>query len=99
MDNKWIEEKQEEFNREFRLLISEEIRLYVNFFLSSKLKEAGKRAVEEGIDKLRLILPLAKGYAYVHDVGSNQKYIEEAERYIAEALKSFGIGEEDNEKK
>ena len=41
------------------------------------------RALEAKVKRLRealqLILPLAKGYAAAHPVGSNQKYIEEAE--------------------
>ena len=33
-------------------------------------------------EALRLILPMAKGYAAMHDVGSNKKYIEKAERLL-----------------
>jgi hypothetical protein len=35
-------------------------------------------------DKLALILPMAKGYAAEHPVGSNQKYVELAEEVKAE---------------
>ena len=35
--------------------------------------------VERLRETLLLILPLAKGYAQAHPVGSNQKYVEEAE--------------------
>lgn len=34
-------------------------------------------------DALRLILPLAKGYAHAHPVGSNARHIQEAEAVLA----------------
>jgi len=37
------------------------------------------------VDVISLILPLAKGYAAEHRVGSNQKYVEIAEEYIKKA--------------
>ena len=37
---------------------------------------------------LQLILPLAKGYAYQHQVGSNQAYCEQAELAIAKAVQA-----------
>ena len=43
------------------------------------------------IERLRkvveLILPLAKGYAFIHDVGSNSKYVQVAEQTLAELEK------------
>ena len=33
-------------------------------------------------DALRLILPMAKGYAHAHQVGSNAAYIEDAEKAL-----------------
>lgn len=40
------------------------------------------------VELLRLILPLAKGYARGHDFGSNREYVKEAE-YFLEALDSL----------
>jgi len=34
-------------------------------------------------EALQLILPMARGYALAHPVGSNQKYVEEAEALAA----------------
>ena len=34
------------------------------------------------VEALELILPMAKGYAYTHDVGSNKKYIEIAKQAL-----------------
>ena len=39
---------------------------------------------ERMADKLSLILPMAKGYAAEHPVGSNQKYVESAEEAKAD---------------
>jgi hypothetical protein len=39
---------------------------------------------ERLVDALKLILPMAKGYAYEHNVGSNQKYVLETEQLLAE---------------
>lgn len=44
------------------------------------------RSVEpppDAINLLRLILPLAKGYAHEHPVGSNQQYVSDAEEFLA----------------
>jgi hypothetical protein len=38
----------------------------------------------KAVDLLRLILPLAKGYAATHRVGSNEKYISEVEEFLNE---------------
>jgi hypothetical protein len=38
----------------------------------------------ELLEVLKLILPMAKGYAYKNDVGSNMKYIAIAEKVIAD---------------
>lgn len=38
---------------------------------------------DEVVDSLRLILPLAKGYVANNRVGSNDKYIEQAESILA----------------
>lgn len=40
----------------------------------------------KAIEIIRLILPLAKGYAYQNQVGSNQKYIEMAEHFLDEIV-------------
>ena len=45
------------------------------------------------IDALELILPMAKGYASQHRVGSNQKYIEIAEQALGKARKGAEEGE------
>ena len=45
--------------------------------------EGGKEMLTKAIEKIELILPLAKGYAAEHRVGSNGKYIEEIEEYLA----------------
>ena len=34
------------------------------------------------LEALKLVLPMAKGYAYKNNVGSNMKYIETAEKAI-----------------
>jgi hypothetical protein len=39
-------------------------------------------------DMLRLVLPLAKGYAYEHDVGSNQRYVDEAQAALEAEMTS-----------
>jgi hypothetical protein len=44
-----------------------------------------EREREEVREALLLILPLAKGYAATHPVGSNQKYVEIAARAAAGA--------------
>ena len=36
------------------------------------------------LEALKLVLPMAKGYAYKNNVGSNMKYIETAEKAITE---------------
>lgn len=44
------------------------------------------RSVEpppDAINLLRLILPLAKGYAHEHPVGSNRQYVNDAEEFLA----------------
>jgi hypothetical protein len=38
---------------------------------------------DRATELLQLILPMAKGYAYKNDVGSNINYIREAEQYLA----------------
>lgn len=40
-------------------------------------------AEEKPSELLRLILPLAKAYVSEHNVGSNQKYIQEVEDYLS----------------
>lgn len=41
-----------------------------------------RQEIEELRDALALILPLAKGYAYVNQVGSNTAYIKQAEKLL-----------------
>lgn len=57
------------------------------FVLIDALPELIERAKaeerERGKQVVFLILPLAKGYAHQHDVGSNNRYIEIAENYLA----------------
>ena len=38
---------------------------------------------DRATELLRLVLPMAKGYAYKNNVGSNMQYIAEAEQYLA----------------
>ena len=40
---------------------------------------------DQVVDALRLILPMAKGYAAAHQVGSNQEYVDHAEIVLAKA--------------
>ena len=47
-----------------------------------------RAAAPDLLAALQLILPLAKGYAYQHQVGSNQAYCEQAELAIAKAVQS-----------
>lgn len=52
----------------------------------SELRAGRGRSVEpppDAISLLRLILPMAKGYAHEHPVGSNQRYVNDAEEFIA----------------
>jgi hypothetical protein len=39
--------------------------------------------LEKMVELLRLILPMAKGYAYKNDVGSNVAYIDAVEQFLA----------------
>lgn len=57
-------------------------RCNMNYVLD-KCRAAHEAEVNELREIIRLILPLAKGYASQNDVGSNMKYVEIAE----EALK------------
>jgi hypothetical protein len=41
---------------------------------------------DELLAALKLILPLAKGYAHQHRVGSNQAYCDQADAAIAKAV-------------
>ena len=45
-------------------------------------------ALTETADALRLILPMAKGYAHAHPVGNNQKFIEQAEAALTKEEKT-----------
>ena len=47
-----------------------------------------RAAAPDLLAALQLILPLAKGYAYQHQVGSNQAYCEQAELAIAKAVQA-----------
>lgn len=51
--------------------------------LSDFIECAKAEERERGKQVVFLILPLAKGYAHQHDVGSNNRYIEIAENYLA----------------
>ena len=54
---------------------------YRDTILSSSTKDEGER--ESRADELlRLILPMAKGYAYKNNVGNNQAYIDAVEQYL-----------------
>lgn len=46
-------------------------------------------------DALRLILPLARGYAAAHPVGSNQDYVNAAEEALA-AVRAMGVATSDD---
>jgi len=57
-------------------------------------KQAAAKAAEQKrraecfpdlLEALQLILPMAKGYAHQHNVGSNQAYCDQAESVIAKA--------------
>ena len=41
-------------------------------------------------EALRLILPLAKGYAHAHPVGSNQEYVNDARAILAQCAEEGG---------
>ena len=43
------------------------------------------------LEALKLVLPMAKGYAYKNNVGSNMKYIETAEKAITEFEKMLAL--------
>ena len=75
----------EEAKRDFAQMLSREMaREYERTFrLDCQLIQA-KAEVERLREALPLILPLAKGYAAAHPVGSNQKYVEEVEALAAE---------------
>ncbi len=49
-----------------------------------------KSKVEEYVDTIKLILPMAKGYAYKNQVGSNMKYIKTATQAIHNFHQSEG---------
>lgn len=51
-------------------------------FISSSLHSLAETQKEKADEVIRLILPLAKGYAAHHPVGSNQRYVEIAEEYL-----------------
>ena len=51
---------------------------------AAELESANAR-IEELVEALELILPLAKGYAHAHKVGSNAKYVRFAEEVVANA--------------
>jgi len=55
--------------------------------LTGENKRSQLRLIEAFKDYINLILPLAKGYAAEHQVGSNQKYIEEVEDMLSELEK------------
>ena len=58
----------------------------VSVLLVESLREENKklvarvRTLEEALE---LVLPLAKGYAYEHSVGANQRYVEQAKRVLS----------------
>lgn len=61
--------------------MSERIARRVTEYAMSKIKPTTCHV--EVADALRLILPMAKGYASEHPVGSNQAYVEHAENVLA----------------
>lgn len=50
--------------------------------MTTQRHEAATSPTERCIEALRLILPLAKGYAAAHPVGSNSIYVSEAEQAL-----------------
>ena len=50
--------------------------------------------IEELERTLTLILPLAKGYAAMHPVGSNAEYVQEAENVLTPNAVLTGAGQE-----
>lgn len=61
---------------------------YISGFNAAITELRTLRSVEPPPDAtslLRLILPLAKGYAHEHPVGSNQQYVSDAEEFLAGA--------------
>lgn len=48
----------------------------------TKPKEEAEYKLDIAMSYLKLVLPMAKGYAAKNDVGSNQEYIEDAEKFI-----------------
>jgi len=59
-----------------------ELETLLDVFCGLQIPEL-RAEVERLREALQLILPMAKGYARAHPVGSNQKYIEEAEALAA----------------
>ena len=45
------------------------------------------------VEALTLVLPMAKGYAHAHRVGSNEAYVEQAESVLAQATGAPEAGE------
>ena len=57
--------------------------------------EKGERCPDRAIELLRLILPMAKGYAHTNNVGNNQAFCDAAEQYlIVNEGKSSAMGED-----
>ncbi len=54
----------------------------IKSILHTHQSELEKAVREETSEIIKLILPLAKGYTAKNNVGSNKKYIEEAENYL-----------------
>lgn len=69
---------------EVHLGISERERLTKAF---AKVREEGRKEEKKiAVHNINLILPLAKGYAHKHRVGSNARYISCVEDYLEDNL-------------
>jgi hypothetical protein len=58
--------------------------------LPSDRGEVEGRKLSEALDMIELILPMAKGYAYVHPVGSNAQYVQAARDFVERARAATG---------